>query len=141
MAGLYAKLDVAFARDPDLMGHPLSRLAYIQWTCWCRENNTDGSCNAHVLNLVLSDITNPRRHMAFLVKIGKLEETPEGWRIPERIWKRWNLTKDEVNALTAAKSDAGTLGNHRRWHTTEPSPDCRFCIAPPSQNGSHKRSF
>lgn len=134
---LYAKIDVAFARDPDLVGHPLARLLYIQWICFGRENNTDGICDRRLLNMVAHDIGTPRRQMDHLVKVGKMEVTPYGWRIPERVWKRYNLTKDEVSALVAAKSDAGALGNHRRWHGTEPSATCRYCIAEPSQNGSH----
>jgi hypothetical protein len=135
--GLYAKIDVAFARDPDWILQPLSRLMYVQWMCHCRESATDGLCDARLLTLVAAGISHPRQHMDFLVSIGKLDVDPQGWRIPERVWTRWNLTKAEVDALTAAKSEGGSLGNHRRWHKDQPSSECPFCS---SSNGSHKAS-
>jgi hypothetical protein len=134
---LYAKIDVAFARDPDLVGLPLARLMYVQCLLYARENLTDGAIDSRLLSFVAVDIQRPRRHMDALVKAGKLEETPDGWRIPGHVWRKFNPTKDEVAAIIAAKGEAGALGNHRRWHRTEPSPDCRYCIANASQNGSH----
>lgn len=134
---LYAKIDVALARDPELVGMPLARLMYVHCVLYCRENLTDGHIDRRVLTLAAVDIPNPRKQMDALVKAGgKLEVTEAGWRIPEQVWRRFNPMKEEVDALVTAKGAAGALGNHRRWHGSEPSATCRYCIAESSQNGS-----
>jgi hypothetical protein len=102
---LYAKIDVALARDPDLIGYPLARLLYIQAFCYGRENLTDGAIDRRLLPLVAPDIPTPAKHVAYLVTIGKLEETPTGWRIPEGVWRRYNPLKSEVDEMRRAEAD------------------------------------
>lgn len=102
---LYAKIDVALQRDPDLVGLPLARLIYIQAVCYCRENLTDGQIDRRVLPLIAVDIPQAAKHMNALVTAGKLGVTCAGWRIPERIWKRFNPTKVEVDELRRAEAE------------------------------------
>ena len=54
--------------------------------------------------------------MDYLVSIGKLEVTDTGWRIPDRIWRKFNPTKAEVDELRRAEAErkAAWRDKHRR---------------------------
>lgn len=103
---LYAKIDVALARDPELVGMPYARLLYIHVVCYCRENLTDGQIDRRVLPLVAVDIPQPSKWMDELVKAGgKLEVTDTGWRIPEQVWSRFNPLKSEVDEMRRVEAE------------------------------------
>lgn len=58
----------------------------------------------------------------------------------------WQRSAAEATEFASKKADAGSLGNHQRWHVTagRRSDDCKFCVdeGPPegSQPGSQMRS-
>lgn len=58
----------------------------------------------------------------------------------------WQRSAAEATEFSSKKADAGSLGNHQRWHVTagRRSADCKFCAdeGPPegSQPGSQMRS-
>lgn len=99
---LYAKIDCGIARDPKMIAAgPHARLLYVQATLFCRENLTDGVVEELVLPIVALDIPTPKKHMQRLVALGALEQIDGGWRIPERVWAKYNPTRAEVDARRA----------------------------------------
>lgn len=103
---LYAKIDCASVRDPKMIAAgPLGRLIYWQAVLYCRENLTDGRIDALLLPLIALDIPNPKKHMGRLVELGALEPIDGGWQIPDRVWRRWNPLKSEVDEKRAAEAE------------------------------------
>lgn len=106
---LYAKIDCALARDPRLIKvGPLARMLYVQAILYGRENLTDGLVDRVVLNLIAVDIPHPAKLMDTLADVALndplLERTTDGWRIPERTWRKWNPTRTEVNEMRDAEA-------------------------------------
>lgn len=125
---LYAKIDVAIARDPRMIAAgPMARLLYIQAFAYCRENLTDGLIDRLLLPIIAVDIKSPALLMSKLVKVGALEETCDGWRIPLRVWRKYNPMRADVEAMVVDKRAAGVLGNHNRWHGERSDPKCPHC--------------
>jgi hypothetical protein len=103
---LYAKIDVALARDPRMIAAgPLGRLLYVQTILYCRENLTDGSVDKLVLPLIAIDIPSPAKHMRRLTELGALEQTGVGWQIPEAVWRRYNPMRSEVDDIRRADAE------------------------------------
>lgn len=114
--GLFAKIDVALARDPRMIAAgPLARLLYVQSVLYARENLTDGVIDALVLPIVAIDVPNPRKHMARLVDVGALTERKGGgWIIPEHVWRRYNPTRAEVEEQRRLEAERKAQWRARR---------------------------
>lgn len=54
----------------------------------------------------------------------------------------WQQSSEEIDAAQARAAEAGSLGNHRRWHKNRGVTDdgCRWCSQPESAPESQTRS-
>jgi hypothetical protein len=111
---------------------------------WCRANATDGLIPREDLTLVLPRMRQPARYASECVHRDVWHDArfacpsvdcpapvdADGWVIHD--YFALHPTKAEsvtaqVNA-SAAKSQGGKLGNHRKWHKDgRTSPDCPWC--------------
>lgn len=135
---LYAKIDCSFPDDPKVIeAGPMAELLYLRMVLHCREHLTDGVVNRAHLSRIATGLRTKDALVRRLLDTKLLEEHQDGWRIPVRVWRRWNPTKAAVAKAAAVKSEAGTLGNHERWHQSNPNPNCPLCIANASQHATN----
>lgn len=139
----WIKLDNTCPDHPGLVG--LSDAAFACWVrglCYASRHLTDGFLPRAALRTL-----GTAKAAADLVASGRWHETPEGWLIHD--YEEHQRTRDEVEERRAVKGNAGTKGNHQRWHVDRGihEPECRYCIASGSQvdrrcdaGGNRKRS-
>lgn len=136
----WARLDDRLPMNPKMA--QLSDAAFRLWThglAYAAGNRTDGQLTPADLPLVWPTASSTKRNKAAaeLVKAGRWYETADGWEIHDYL--EMNPSADEVEATVAVKSQAGSYGNHKRWHVkrNRPDPDCEWCD---SHDRSHMRS-
>lgn len=120
---------VRFAHDtPD---HPkvigLSDKAFRVWfglICWSSRQERDGVVPPSVMRAWATP-----KVIRELVDGRLLHEHPDGYELHDYL--DFNRSRDEIAAFRTAKGEAGTLGNHRRWHVARRrvDPDCEHCTA------------
>lgn len=130
---LYARFDCSFSDDPKVAAAgDLAELVYFRCVLKCRENLTDGVIDRRLLPRWTAGIRGKANaHAQALVDVGLWLEHPDGWRIPEAVWRRWNPTAAEVaekRRLEAERKQAyreskprpnGTLTNVPLGHPAE----------------------
>jgi hypothetical protein len=128
MSGLFVPLNVSYYLDEKLLGvGPLAELLYVRSLAFCKAQSTQGAFTTQQLRTFGAKITHLRVQERALVAQKLWEPTETGWFITA--WFNHNPTNDEIHN---ARSTAGQMGNHRRWHLPPDgtaSPDCKFCIA------------
>jgi len=128
MPGLYVPLDVNYADDDKIIAAgPLGELLYVRALAFVKRADADGHIRANQLPAIALRIPRWRQHADRLVELGLWEVDGDGWFI-----SAWFKRNQAASELHHAKSEAGLIGNHRRWHllpTGNPSPDCKFCVA------------
>jgi hypothetical protein len=127
---LYVPLSVAYASNPKVIeAGERAELLYVRGLLHCREHLTDGVIDRRLLSRVAFGISGkPLAHAARLVAVELWLEDPAGWRVPEPTWRAWNPTAGEV--ATRRERNAGSLGNHKRWHGPDRyDPSCSHCVA------------
>lgn len=124
-----SRLFVRFAHDtPD---HPkvigLSDKAFRVWfnlVCWSSRQKSDGLVAPAVMRAKAT-----AKVTAELVEARLVHEVPDGYQVHDYL--HFNRSREEIAAFTAAKGEAGTRGNHMRWHVGRRrfDPDCEHCTA------------
>ncbi len=142
--GLWAKVSLSFPDDPKVIeaGH-CAELAYLRCTLLSRQHMTDGVVHrARASRWLVGIPGDPIEHMDTLARVGLMEATEDGWRIPETVWRTWNPTSEELAEQTENKRAAAIKGNHVRYHTQKGKfdPECSHCVAESSQNARSLRA-
>ena len=121
-----------FKVDDKLWGHPKwlavsprARGLWVTAGSWCASNGTDGLVPTHVLRV----LGHTAKDAGELVGAGLWHVEDGGWRFND--WLTYQPDAASEKAKHAAESEAGTLGNHRRWHLARniTVPDCPHCAA------------
>jgi hypothetical protein len=127
MGRLFAPLDVGYAEDHKIIdAGPMAELLYVRSLAFVKRAGSDGWIAANQLALIAARIPTPARQADRLVDVGLWEVNGTGWYISA--WLRHNLAEADVKK---AKSKAGSLGNHNRWHVGPsgvPKTECDHCL-------------
>ena len=124
----WTKLDDSFYSHRKIVG--LSDRAFRLYVCglnWSVAHHTDG----HIPNAIPAMLAPNSTQVARRRAIGELTDlrlwTPSdgGWEIHD--FADYQPTADQLADAKKAKSGGGILGNHRRWHTNNPDPNCSHC--------------
>ena len=122
------RLFVRFTHDtPDhykVIG--LSDKAFRVWfdlICWSSRHEKDG----YVPSAVMRAKARPKI-IAELIAAVLVHEHDDHYEVHDYL--DFNRSKDEIAAYRSAKGEAGTAGNHKRWHVARRKfdPDCEHCI-------------
>jgi hypothetical protein len=126
MAGLFVPLTVGYADDDKIIdAGPMGELLYVRSLAFAKRSRKDGWIAANQLSTFAARIPNARRHADHLVELGLWERNGNGWYVVA--WLRHNAAAAD---LQKAKSEAGILGNHDRWHLGPdgvPKAECDHC--------------
>jgi hypothetical protein len=122
-----------FKVDDKLHDHHKSRLAgkaamgvWALAGSWCMANETDGFVPETVLSR-----WGTKRDAARLVEVGfwrtATRHGEPGWRFHD--WLKYQPDARTMRLKQEAESEAGSLGNHKRWHRNRGvvDPECKFC--------------
>lgn len=124
--GEFVPVSVNLASDPAVMRlDPLAELLFRRSLEHAKKNDRDGEIYRVELPAVGLKITQPAKCAEALVAAGLWVETADGWVI--RSFLKWNLSQAEQAEERERKQAAAILGNHKRHHKTERSPDCIHC--------------
>lgn len=142
MAGtLYVKLDASYADDPKIIeAGERAEVLYLRSLCLVKRILSDGFvADAHLPRFGLSQV-NQRARKLTEVGLWDRDDQMGGYWI--RGWGKHNKLSTEIRATRSEASEAGTLGNHRRWHEgrSESDPDCPHCSHPDGEPESGTRS-
>lgn len=99
------------------------RLLIEAW-CWCGENiETDGRIDADVWATMRTQKARDELVRKRLVDLGEEYVEVHDWLDIQR-------SAVEVEKARARKVEAGSLGNHRRWHVARRlrDPNCSYCL-------------
>ena len=128
MAGLYVPLVVNYFEDVKIIRvGPYAELLYVRSLAFCKRSGHDGAFTREERRIFGAGIPRLNVRTTALVEHSLWQTTDDGWVITS--WFNHNIPEAEIRT---ARRNAGTLGNHRRWHLPPegtPSPDCKFCIA------------
>lgn len=129
---LYVKLDASYPDDPKIIeAGEKAEVLYVRSLCLAKRILSDGFvADAHLPRFGLSSV-NQRARKLCEVDLWRRDDQAGGYWITA--WLKHNRPAAEVQEQTSkAKADA-VLGNHRRWHSENPSPDCPHCFTPPDE--------
>ncbi len=126
MAGLYVPLDVNYADDAKVVdAGPMAELLFVRSLAFAKRDQHDGYIRNGQLGIVAARIPRLAPMVERLIDVGLWERNGDGIYIAA--WLKRNLPTDEISAK---KSSAGAVGNHRRWHLAPggtPNPECDLC--------------
>ena len=119
---MWTKLDDGFGDHPKLaaLSSDAFRL-HVRSMCYAGRYLTDGKVpTAFVASA-------PKSLVEELVSGGLWEVVSGGWMIHDYL--DFNRSPEEIAAYREARGDAGTLGNHKRWHIARRrwEKDCEHC--------------
>lgn len=120
------KVDDTFAFHPKVMraGNQAIGL-WVRAGCWSSATLTDGKVPADVLKLLGAKPAT----VDALVQTGLWRRNGDGIKFHD--WEQYQPTASDVKRKKAAESEAGSIGNHRRWHVGRgkvPNPtECKHC--------------
>jgi len=139
-----------FKVDDKFHDHPKARRAglaacglWLRAGTWSADMLTDGFVPDDVLPRWGTRGVDVFELADTLVEVGLWERVDDdadpGYRF--RKWDKYQPTRAEVVDRRSAKSDGGTLGNHRRWHEGRNAFDaaCPHCVALESVDRSDNR--
>lgn len=120
----FVRMDQGLPEHPKFAG--LSDRAFRVWfdaVCWCSRQERDGdipAANARRLGL-------SGRTLTELLDARLLHQSPEGLQIHDYL--DFQRSREEIQAARSARGQAGTLGNHKRWHVARRrwDKDCPHC--------------
>lgn len=105
----------------------MSDAAFRAWfdaVCWSSRQERDGAVpEANMRKLARPKVINE------LVELGSLTvETGGVYQIHDYL--DFQRSKEEIAAFRDARGNAGTLGNHKRWHLARRrfDPECEHCV-------------
>lgn len=109
--GLYAQISCKLPDKPEIVEvGVLAELTYYRIILRSREHLSDGALDSRVISRWLCGIREPKRQLRELERVGLLEPTDSGWRIPPDVWAEWNPTSEQVERGRHAK-----LERQRKW--------------------------
>lgn len=122
---VFVRIDQGYDEHPKVM--PLSDAAFrahVEAICWSSRNERQ---NGLVPTAVARKKWRPKV-IAELVAARLFDEHPDGYEVHDYL--DFNRSSDEIAAFREARGDAGTLGNHKRWHVARRrwDKDCQHCI-------------
>lgn len=125
--GEFVPSDVNLANDPAIMrAGPWAELLFRRANEYVKRTDRDGVVCAVELGVIAFGIPGKAAtHAESLVREGLWEPTPDGYLI--RSWLKWNLSQSEQAEERERKRAGSILTNHKRYHKTEPQPDCPHC--------------
>jgi hypothetical protein len=139
---LYVPMDVHLDDDDRVIEAGERAMSLYLWGLrLAKKSALDGVILRSHLRRFPYGATEPRTKS--LLTVGLWEEVPEGYYITG--WLKWNKPAADMMRKRSAASDAGALGNHRRWHADgNKSQRCPYCVAgcdsAVSEDGSQTRS-
>lgn len=123
------KVDDKLHSHPKWLALPIrARALWVTAGSWAADQGTDGLVPRHVL----PRLDGRPADAAQLVAAGMWEPCPDGW-----IFHDWDLYQPDAASEEVrrdkgrqAMSDAGGMGNHRRWHEARGLivPTCPHCV-------------
>ena len=120
---LWVKLACDYFDDERiLLVGPDAELLFVRGLAWAKREN-DGMVGHGALVRLGIGLPAPLDCALTLAKVGLWVEVPGGYQIAN--WGDWQTGGEDIDR----KAKAGALGNHRRWHASQPSLDCPICIA------------
>ena len=123
---LFVPLDVNYADDDKIVAAgPMAELLYVRALAFVKRARSDGHLHDGQLPIVAARIPRPRQLADRLVDTGLWERNGTGLYV-----SAWLKRNPPVADVSPAKSAAGALGNHRRWHLPPdgaPNPECPHC--------------
>lgn len=132
----WVRIDDNMPQHPSMLAAgPAASWLHVAAICYCARYLTDGDLPRDALGTL--GVRSPAPLVAKLEQGGQWVRTDDGWHLPAYL--EFNPARVEVEETRARnaekKGDAGSLGNHVRWHVNKnmPSPTCSFCIAESSQ--------
>lgn len=122
---LYVRIDHGMPENPKIVG--LSDAAfrmYVEAICWCSRQRTDG-----VIPNAMMRKLGPKKAGDELIEAGLLELFGSDWTIHDYLMHQ--RSTGEIDELREHRADAGSRGNHVRWHVGKRkySKDCEHCQA------------
>lgn len=119
----FIRLDHGMPENRKVMG--LSDTAfrlYVEAICWCSRQESDG----HIPESFMSRIGNAKS-VKELTGSGLLDIAVGGYRVHDYL--DFQRSSEEIGAYRSAKGEAGTKGNHMRWHVARRrvEADCEHC--------------
>ena len=126
MPGLYVPLYVNYADDDKIIeAGPMAELLYVRGLAFVKAMGSDGVITKNQLKRISVRLPRPGQLADRLVEVGLWERNGSGWYIVA--WLKRNASAAQI---AEAKSVAGVLGNHRRWHLPPdgtPKSECEHC--------------
>ena len=128
-------LDVHYADDEKLAllvewpdEAQAARDLYVQMICYCKIKMSDGFVPSAMLSKLAwpGSLPAARRQAELLCRVGSIVEVLGGWNLPGYL-KR-NKSREQITGEETA-SEAGSRGNHERWHVRRGVVDtsCNYC--------------
>lgn len=121
---IFIRVDQGYDEHPKVM--PLSDAAFrahVEAMCWASRNERQNG-------LIPEQVARKKwkaRVIAELVASRLFDEREGGYEVHDYL--DFNRSADEIQAFRDARGDAGTLGNHKRWHVARRKwdKDCQHC--------------
>jgi hypothetical protein len=120
---------------------------------WCSRNGTDGFVPRDDLHLIRPQLATPEQYVAECVRRGVWHDARavcgsenclsavdrDGWIVHDYL--QGNPSAGEMRARRAGKSSGGSLGNHRRWHSSRGVvvSGCEWCSPKPGTDQTSDR--
>jgi hypothetical protein len=126
--GNYVPLDVNYPHDAAIRAAgEAAELLYVRALAYCKRVKTDGFVPSYDLPVVSIGMRSVPRRVAALVKHGLWTEEAGGYRV--KAWGKWNKPVTSQEAFIEGQSEAGSRGNHERWHAKRGvvEPSCTWC--------------
>lgn len=119
--GLWVKLSVAFFDDDRLLlVGAESELLFVRGLAWAKRDGSGFISRGAMVRLGLG-LDDPIQAALRLSEVGLWVAVDSGYRISA--WDEWQADSE----VLTRRAEAGSLGNHRRWHQDRPSDTCRYC--------------
>lgn len=121
----FVRIDDGYPEHPKVL--PLSDAAFrahVESICWC--SRQDGRTNGRIPKAVARKKFRAKA-ITELVKARLLEDAGDDYEVHDYL--DFNRSGEEVAAFRESRGDAGTLGNHKRWHVARRrwDKDCKHC--------------
>jgi hypothetical protein len=120
----FVRMDHGLPEHPKFVG--LSDRAFRVWfeaVCWCSRQERNGDVpTANAKRLGLSG-----KALRELLDARLVEQHADGYQLHDYL--DFQRSKEEIDAFRSARGDAGSLGNHKRWHVARrrSDKDCQHC--------------
>lgn len=95
---------------------------YVEAICWCSRQESDG----HIPEAFMARM-GKAKNVTELVDSGLLDTAVGGYQVHDYL--DFQRSSEEIGAYRSAKGEAGSRGNHMRWHVARRriEADCEHC--------------